>query len=100
MDKERQRLINEAARIANNIDQMFIDAEYWNSHHPQEKPLDPDPDGQLSRWKRSMESLLENEARRGNYPSVVPLKARPRRYIPLRIDDSTREAIRNNLPNN
>jgi hypothetical protein len=89
MDAERQRLINEAARIANNIEQQIIDIEYWNSLHPDEEPLDPDPDGQLAQWKHRMESMLKSEAAKGNYPSVVPLKARPRRYIPIVLTDET-----------
>ena len=93
MDAERQRLINEAARIANNIEQMFMDAEYWNRHHPNETPLNPDPDGQLAHWKRGMESLLKSEAARGNYPSVVPIKARPRRYVPTRWTEATARAL-------
>jgi len=87
MDAERQRIINEAARIANNIEQHFIDAEYWNELHPQEEPLDVDSDGQLASWKKSTESLLTSEAAKGNHPSVVPLKARRRRYVPTPLTE-------------
>lgn len=100
MDAERQRLINEAARIANEIEQHFIDATYWNELHPDQEPLNPDADGQLARWKKSMDSMLTSEAALGNYPSVVPLKARRRRYVPVRMTDSIREAIRDSLPKN
>lgn len=100
MDAERQRLINEAARIANDIDQHFMDARYWNHYHPNEKPLDPDPDGQMVKWKQSLESMLKSEAAHGNHPSVVPLKAHPRRYVPIRLTDSARKAIRDGLPRN
>ncbi len=100
MDAERQRIINEAARIANNIEQHFLDVEYWNTYHPNETPIDPDPDNKLAQWKRSMESLLQSEAERGNYPSVVPQKARPRRYVPVRVTDSIRAVIRDSLPKN
>jgi hypothetical protein len=93
MDAERQRIINEAARISNEIEQMFIDYEYWNELHPDEQPIDTDPDGQLGRWKRSMDSLLANEARMGNHPSVVPLKARRRNYIPVLATEAVREHL-------
>ncbi len=82
MDAERQRLINEAARIVNNIDQHFIDAEYWNDLHPDEEPLIADPDGQLAAWRQGLNKMLETEASRGNLPSVVPRKAHRRRYVP------------------
>jgi hypothetical protein len=83
MDKERQRLINEAARILNNIEQLFLDQEYWNELHPEETPLDYDGDGELSQWKRYYEAMLKSEADKGNFPSVVPMKARRRRFIPI-----------------
>jgi hypothetical protein len=89
MDAERQRIINEAARMVNEVEQLFIDMRYWSELHPEEEPIDPDPDGRLGRIKRAMESLLRNEARLGNYPSVVPLKARPRRYIPMEVERCT-----------
>jgi hypothetical protein len=93
MNAERQRLINEAARIANNIEQQIIDIEYWNSHHPNEEPIDPDPDGQLATWKMRMESVLKGEAAKGNYPSVVPMKARPRKYIPFDLTAETAKTV-------
>lgn len=83
MDAERQDIINDAARIVNNIDQQLIDVAYWNELHPNETPIDADPNGQLRRWKRGFEGLLKNEARLGNFPSVVPLKAHRRNHIPI-----------------
>lgn len=88
MDAERQRIINEAARISNEIEQMFIDYEYWNELHPEEEPVVTDPDGRLARIKRSMDGLLKSEAAKGNHPSVLPLKARRRKYIPMLAEDS------------
>lgn len=93
MDAERQRIINEAARILNDIEQQFIDAEYWNRHHPDQEPIDPDPTGELAHWKRGFEGLLKNEARLGNHPSVLPTRARPRRYIPMPLTDETAKWI-------
>ena len=73
MNAERQRLINEAARILGNINQIFIDVAYWNNNtrvrlYPNEKPIDPDPDGQLARFKTGFEKMLLREAQLGNFP--------------------------------
>lgn len=83
MDTERQRLINEAARIVNNIEQLFLDTEYWNECHPDNAPLNPDPDGELTQERERLMRMLEIEAARESYPSVVPRKAQRRRYVPL-----------------
>lgn len=91
MDPERQRIINDAARIANDIDQQLIDVAYWNELHPKEVPIDADPDGQLRRWKRGFESLLRNEAQIGNFPSVIPLKAHRRKHIPVQMTKEMRK---------
>ncbi len=83
MDAERQRLINEAARIVNEIDQQIIDIEYWNECHPDEEPIVADPKGEMVMWREGLQKMLDDEAGRGNVPSVVPIKAHRRRYVPL-----------------
>lgn len=70
MDAERQRIINDAARILGRINQLFADTAYWNGLHPEEAPINPDLDGQLSHWKRGLELTLQHEAALGNFPSV------------------------------
>ena len=83
MDTERQRLINEAARIVNEIDQQMIDIEYWNECHPAEESIAADPDGNMTMWRDGLQKMLDVEAGRGNIPSVIPIKAHRRRYVPL-----------------
>lgn len=73
MDAERQRLINETARIIGNINQYFTDVAYWNDNtrlrlYPDDPPIDPDPDGQMARWKRGLEESLKHEALLGHFP--------------------------------
>lgn len=90
MDAERQRIINEAARILGEINQHFIDVEYWNTNtrvrlYPSDEPIDPDPTGEMAHWKRSFEALLRNEARLGNFP--VPLHAEPPKEGSDEVDD-------------
>lgn len=51
----KNSLLKRRARLAHEIEQIFIDAEHWNDHvrKSSEAPIDPDPDGALKR-------LLEN----------------------------------------
>ena len=83
MDAERQRIINECARIAAESEQIIIDVEHWNDLHPEQEPIHPDPDGRLARIIRAMKATLASEAKLGNYPSIVPMKPRRRKYIPM-----------------
>jgi len=45
-----------------NIEQMFLDAMYWNFHNPQSASINPDPDGGLAKgWvdhKAQIESMM------------------------------------------
>ncbi len=91
MDAERQRLINEAARISNDIDQQIIDIEYYNCLHPFQKPVSTEQLPSLRHWKRGLDQMLASEAARGNHPSVVPIKAHRRNLVPVQL---TREQAR------
>ena len=46
MVKSRQELMDEALRLAAEIDQIFLAADHWNRGHPYE-PIEIDPDGAL-----------------------------------------------------
>ncbi len=77
MDAQRQHLINDAARILGNINQLYTDAAYWNNStrvtlYPDAEPIDPDPTGEMAIWKRNLESMLRLEATRGNFPTQEP----------------------------
>jgi hypothetical protein len=52
--KTRKQILEEAQRIRTEIDQIVIDAEAWNRHHPSEKPINPDPVGVLARLRKSL----------------------------------------------
>lgn len=74
MDVERQRLINQAANILSNINQLFADADYWNNNtrvrlYPNDEPINIDPDGSMLRWKHGLEAELLAEAKLGHFPS-------------------------------
>ncbi len=86
MDKKRQQIINEAYRILIEIDQMYVDTEHWNSHHPggfggsanvnatYKDELPVDPDGLIRKIQLNLRKLLKNEAAMGHYPEHVPEK--------------------------
>lgn len=76
IDRERQRIINQAARILGDINQYFTDVEYWNNStrprlYPDAAPIDPDPTGEMQKWKRGLQEELKAEALLGNFPTVI-----------------------------
>lgn len=67
MDTQRRQLIERARRILKDIEQIFLDADYWNNHvrTPFEEPIDPDPGGELARYAAGLERMLAAEAGSG-----------------------------------
>lgn len=91
----RQQLINEAARILRNMDQYYIDIEYWNELHPNETPIDPDDDGgQMARMRIAYRKMLAHEATLGNFPNNNLAPAMRRNQIPIQL---TSKEIRETL---
>ena len=52
--KTREEIIIEASRIRAEIRQIFIDAAAWNVKHPEAKPINPDPKGELKMLFKSL----------------------------------------------
>jgi hypothetical protein len=47
-----------------NVEQMFLDAMYWNYHNPTKMPINPDPDGELAKgWIDARSQLVSMMAR-------------------------------------
>lgn len=43
-----------------NTEQLFLDAMYWNFHNPNEKPMNPDPDGFLAEeWQKLADQIIQ-----------------------------------------
>lgn len=61
--KTRQEIIDEAKRIRAECQQILLDGEHWNNIHPNEEPIDADPEGQLKRTIAGIDAMLENEIR-------------------------------------
>lgn len=64
MQDERQQFVNRAKTILAEIEQIFIDIEYWNDNvrKPHEEPIDPDPDGMLGRLSDGLRKFIDHEA--------------------------------------
>lgn len=58
---ERIRIIREAKRQLREIKQLLIDVRSWNDNHPDQKPIEADPDGQMTVIKVGLERMLLNE---------------------------------------
>lgn len=55
----RARMIAGAQKTIADIDQLDIDCDYWNRNHPDEEPLQADPDGQMAVLREWAVRLLE-----------------------------------------
>lgn len=60
-----QGFVERAERILAEINQIFVDAKYWNTcvRGRNESLIDPDPGGQLQKAKTALENFLKDAAR-------------------------------------
>jgi hypothetical protein len=63
MDECHEVIISRAQHLRQEIAMIFNDVEHWNRIHPDEKPIDADPDGLLRRMAHFLEVVLEQEGR-------------------------------------
>lgn len=56
-------IIRSAERSIATVEQIFADVARWNRLHPDEQPIDPDPDGEMAAVKRYAEAMIK-ECRR------------------------------------
>ena len=45
-------------RMRADIERIFLDVDHWNCTHPDEEPIDPDPDGTLRQMADEIDTLL------------------------------------------
>lgn len=62
-EAERQHLVERAGDLRRRISAIFADARAWNTAHPDEPPIDPDPQEELRQWDRALGRMLRNEER-------------------------------------
>jgi hypothetical protein len=70
-DMSREAIFDRAHKAANEIAQIFVDANHWNELHPDEA-VHPDPDGQLRRAYNGLAAMLASEPDSGRR-FVLPL---------------------------
>lgn len=58
---DRAELFQRMRRHRAEVEQIFIDVEHWNRIHPDEEPLDPDPDGTMRRIADAYDKALAIE---------------------------------------
>ena len=65
MSSQRSDLIQRVMTLKDEIDQIFIDTEYWNDNvrMADEESIDPDPDGILRMLREGLIKCLKNEIR-------------------------------------
>lgn len=56
-------IIRDAERSIANVDQLFADCAHWNRLHPDEEPIDADPDGEMAAVKAYAQAMIR-ECRR------------------------------------
>ena len=64
----RKHLADRAVKVVAEINHIFADCDHWNRTHPEEVPIDPDPDGALSaaRSQALTLALSHTEATKGD----------------------------------
>lgn len=56
----RREILDLAIKTIAEIDQIHVDVAYWNRMHPDEEPLDPDPDGSLRRSRDTVHRVVDD----------------------------------------
>lgn len=57
----REQLVARMRKLRQDIAAIFDDAAYWNRVHPDEEPIDPDPDGLMARIATALDASLAGE---------------------------------------
>lgn len=61
---ERNRIMREMQRQLDEIIQYFNDVDHWNSTHPRDDRIDPDPDGRMAEIGDALRRGLQRETGR------------------------------------
>ena len=59
MDERQEVFMNRRRHLREEIRAIFADAAHWNRIHPDEEPIDPDPDDTLQRLAEECDAYLE-----------------------------------------
>jgi hypothetical protein len=61
--EQRAILVEKVRKARQEVAQIFLDCEHWNTHvrQPHEPPVDPDPDGDLRLLGEFYDRILKND---------------------------------------
>jgi hypothetical protein len=60
-DRERAAIIARIHKLRREIEVHFNTVAYYNRIHPEQEPIDPDPDGELRGWAAALDRTLAAE---------------------------------------
>ena len=55
---QRGMIVANFRRLRADIERIFLDVDHWNRTHPDEDPVDPDPDETLQKMADEIDTLL------------------------------------------
>lgn len=71
MDAERKRILDNVQKNIATIEGLFADTDHWNREHPNEEPVDADPDGRLRATLAAYRELLAIDEAKGHTGKIV-----------------------------
>lgn len=71
MDAKRQRILDNVKAHIESIEQLFTDVAHWNRTHPNEEPVDADPDGRLRLTQDAYREMLAIDEAQGHTGKIV-----------------------------
>lgn len=75
--KTRDELVEELRTLREEIRLTFGTAAHWNRTHPDEEPIDPDPDGELADMAAQIDDILATDP---GYGPLRTIQLRERRH--------------------
>lgn len=76
MDAERRRILKNASENIDEIEQLLADVAHWNRTHPDQEPINIDPDGKLRQMADALRDMLARDAAAGHTGLIeAPLMA-------------------------
>lgn len=67
---ERAHIMARGRRLRAEIEVIFTTCDHWNRLHPDEEPVDPDPDGSLRRIAEALDRQFADDTGEGLIPPI------------------------------
>jgi hypothetical protein len=66
MDAKRRAILDNAIRVRDGMQSIIDDCAHWNRIHPDQEPIDGDPDGRMQRTIAAINEMLAIDERKGH----------------------------------